>query len=75
MTKTEQISGNGFSSFEDYEICVQNCNELDNKITKRTYEPLCRLGYFKGIMKNSRVLEDIINACRNKKKSQTIIIL
>ena len=34
--------------------------------------PLCRLGYFKGILKNSRVLEDIINACRNKKKSQTI---
>tara|TARA_Y100000385_G_scaffold37666_1_gene35107 strand:+ start:10762 stop:14115 length:3354 start_codon:yes stop_codon:yes gene_type:complete len=45
---------------------------LSKKITKRTYEPLCRLGYFKGVMKNSKILEDIINACRNKKKADTI---
>ena len=45
---------------------------LDRKVTKRTYEPLCRLGYFKSILKNSRILEDIINACKNKKISQTI---
>ena len=45
---------------------------IDKKITKRTYEPLCRLGYFKDIFANCRILEDIINACRNKKKSQTI---
>jgi len=45
---------------------------LSKKVTKRTYEPLCRLGYFNSILKNSRVLEEIVNACRNKKKSQTI---
>ena len=45
---------------------------IDNKITKRTYEPLCRLGYFKDIFENCKILEDIVNACRNKKKSQTI---
>ena len=45
---------------------------LGNKITKRTYEPLCRLGYFKNIFDNSRILEEIMSACRNKKKAQTI---
>jgi|7_EtaG_2_1085326.scaffolds.fasta_scaffold00747_10 DNA polymerase-3 subunit alpha len=45
---------------------------IDNKVTKRTYEPLCRLGYFKEIFENCRVLEDIINSCRNKKKRETI---
>ena len=45
---------------------------IDNKVTKRTYEPLCRLGYFKEIFENCRVIEDIINSCRKKKKRETI---
>jgi DNA polymerase-3 subunit alpha len=41
------------------------------KISKRSFEPLCRLNYFSGIFKNSRLLEIIFNECKRLKKKQT----
>jgi DNA polymerase III alpha subunit len=45
---------------------------IGNKISKRTYEPLARLGYFKNIFDNSKLLENILNGCKNMKKKDTI---
>ena len=45
---------------------------LENKVTKRSYEPLCRLGYFSDVFNNSHVLEHLIGSCRKLKKSETI---
>ena len=45
---------------------------MGNKISKRTYEPLTRLGYFKTTFDNSKLLENILNGCKNMKKKDTV---
>ena len=45
---------------------------IDNKVTKRTYEPLCRLGYFKDVFDNSKILEEILTACKSLKKKENV---
>jgi len=45
---------------------------IKNKVSKRSYEPLCRLDYFSEYFKNSKLLEFLINGCRRIKKSETL---
>jgi len=45
---------------------------IKTKISKRSFEPLCRLTYFSDIFPNSKVLENILNNCRKVKKSETL---
>lgn len=57
-------------------IQANNLEELvqqiaEKKISKRSFEPLCRLNYFRDIFKNSKLLETVINECRRIKKSET----
>ena len=39
---------------------------IDNKITKRTYEPLCRLSFFDNVVPNGALLEHVISSCKRK---------
>ncbi len=48
---------------------VQQVSE--NKISKRSYEPLARLNYFSEIFDNAKVLEIIFNSCKKLKKKET----
>jgi len=64
---------------KDYEniIDLNKCNDVNElvktikkiRITKRSFEPLCRLGYFKNIFENSAMLEKILNEIKVKKKT------
>ena len=57
---------NSFNPNNIYEIC-KLINE--NKISKRSYEPLCRLQFFENIYSNSKLLEFIINEVKKIKSS------
>ena len=43
-----------------------------NKVSKRTFEPLCKLNYFKNIYDNSKLLEIILNETRTLKKKDIL---
>tara|TARA_Y100000310_G_scaffold273645_1_gene289206 strand:+ start:5463 stop:8744 length:3282 start_codon:yes stop_codon:yes gene_type:complete len=45
---------------------------IENKISKRTIEPLCRLRYFNEIFDNSKQLEIIFAKVKSKKKNESI---
>ena len=44
----------------------------ENKISKRTIEPLCRIDYFSEIFENSRLLEFILIECKRLKKKEIL---
>jgi len=45
---------------------------IDNKISKRTIEPLCRLQYFSELFENSKLLELVLLGSKKKKVKESI---
>jgi len=69
----------GLSSIDIDKINSITANDLTelvqqisyNKISKRSYDPLCRLNYFSDIFENAQLLEIILTNCKRIKKKET----
>ena len=60
---------NSLTATDIYELAEQIAAA---KISKRSFDPLCRLNYFSDIYENSHLLEKVLADCRHLKKKETL---